>query len=108
MTEIDIHVSDVEPTDATIARVDAAVAAHGLIVTMKGHLKTYPGSTHWHCKLGREPGTLEITLWPAKRRLWFKIHPGRRGEWMTHVLPSLQRALETVAAAASSNKGTTR
>ena len=53
----------------------------------------YPGSRHWHYRRGRERGTLEITFWPAQRRLWLKVAAGRTSAWITELLPSLQAAL---------------
>ena len=75
MIEIPLELRDTG--QPAISLIDAAIAQHGLITTMKGTLKTYPGCTHWHCKLGREKGTLEITLWPAKRKAWFKVQSAR-------------------------------
>jgi hypothetical protein len=94
MTEIELSMRGLDDTEAAIARVEATVVALGLLVTMKGTLKAYPGCTHWHCKLGREPGTLEITLWPKAGRVWLTIHPGRRAAWMNGLVPTLRRALE--------------
>jgi hypothetical protein len=93
MTQTELHI---RPADATaVARIDAAIAQHGLLTTMKGTLKACPGSTHWHCKLAGQPGTLEITLWPADRRAWFKVQSGRRARWIEKVMPKLKRALES-------------
>ncbi len=95
MNEIDIHLRELDDESATIARIDEAIEAHGLLATMKGSLKTYPGSTHWHCKRGRETGTLEITYWPTKRRAWFKVQNGRRADWIDQIVPRMKRSLET-------------
>ena len=65
--------------------IESACRAEGLRQTLKGTLAQYPGCVHWHVKQGRERGTLEITFWPAERRLWFKVAEGRRGEWMEFV-----------------------
>src|SRR4051794_32707652 len=93
MTEIDIEVAPGDRDDDVVTRVDRAVEACGLTVTMKGTLKAYPGCTHWHCKKGRGPGTLEITYWPTKRRLWLKVVESRRGGWMEAVIPRLLHEL---------------
>ena len=95
MTEIPFQLREIDDPATAIERIDAIVAAHSLITTMKGTLKSYPGCTHWHCKLGREKGTLEITLWPAKRRAWFKVQSGRRAPWIDEVVPQMKRMLET-------------
>lgn len=95
MSEIPFHLRENEDPSAAIERIDSAIGAHHLLTTMKGTLKSYPGCTHWHCKLGREKGTLEITLWPAQRRAWFKIQAGRRAPWIDEVVPKMKRTLET-------------
>jgi len=94
MTEIDIQLREIEDPTAAIARIDAAIERTGLVTTMKGTLKSYPGCKHWHCKLGRESGTLEITYWPAKRRAWIKIQNARRAKWMDGIVPTLKQILE--------------
>jgi hypothetical protein len=93
MTEIPLNIRRFD--DAAIARIDAAIEQHGLLTTMKGTLISYPGSTHWHCKLGNEPGTLEITLWPDKQRAWFKVQAGRRGIWIDEVIAKLKQSIES-------------
>src|SRR5687767_4032291 len=52
----------------------------GLTVSSDGKLYSYPGSRHWHLKNGRRPGTLEITLWPSRNRLWVAYHSNRVGD----------------------------
>ena len=92
MTETPLHIRPAD--ESAIARIDDAIAACGLLTTMKGTLKSYPGCTHWHCKRGRETGTLEITLDPARARAWFKVQTGRRATWIDDVIPKLKLALE--------------
>lgn len=93
MTETPLNI---RPADGSaIERIDATIEQLGLAATMKGSLKSYPGCTHWHCKRGNEPGTLEITLWPAKQRAWFKVQSGRRAAWIDDVIPELKRILES-------------
>ena len=94
MTETAINLPDLTDTPSVVARIDAAVAAAGLTVTMKGTLRTYPDSTHWHCKCGCEKGTLEITIWPAGNRAWFKVQAARGAAWIDEVIPRLKRDLE--------------
>ena len=80
--------------DAQIARIDLAIAKAGLLVTMRGTLKSFPGSIHWHLKQGKEPGTLEITYWPAERRAWLSIQDGRRGTWIDAKAEELRQLIE--------------
>jgi hypothetical protein len=72
--------------------LEAACPAHGLRLVRQGTLKTYPGSTHWHFKLGQARGTLEITYWPQQRRAWFKVAAGRRAAWIESAIARLGRA----------------
>jgi hypothetical protein len=62
--------------------IDQAIAAAGLIVTLRGSLKSFPGCTHWHVKNGQERGTLEITIWPPEHRAWFSVQSGRQAGWI--------------------------
>ena len=78
MKELPIHL----PAGASMTQIeraiDQAIAACGLAVTLRGTLRRFPKSVHWHVKRGRERGTLEITLWPRESRAWFTIQDGRR------------------------------
>jgi hypothetical protein len=73
--------------------VEAAAAAEGLSVTLKGTLAGYPGCTHWHFKRGRERGTLEATFWPRENRLWLSIQSGRTGDWTLETAERLRDRL---------------
>jgi hypothetical protein len=75
-------------------RIERAIEAAGLRVTMQCELRAYPGCTHWHLKRGREAGTLEVTMWPAGSRVWCSVQAGRRAAWIDDVLTSLIWALE--------------
>jgi hypothetical protein len=46
-------------------------------------------------KRGIQPGTLELTLWEAKRRVWASIQDGRRAAWIDDALPRVKDAVET-------------
>jgi hypothetical protein len=93
MREIDVPLPP-SPDFAELARlIEGAVAAEGLRVASVDTLRTYPGSTHWHIKRGDDAGTLEITLWPKGRRLWFKVQSARDAAWIADVLPRLQAAI---------------
>jgi hypothetical protein len=89
MLESDVQVDDWNDPQRVATRVEQVLHRRGLLLTMKGTLKTYPGCTHWHYKNGREPGTLELTLWPARRRLWIKVQAGRAAPWIDQLLPVL-------------------
>ncbi len=93
MQTIDIPLPLDRNTQFLPAVVQQVCAAAGLTLMLDGTLKSYPGSRHWHYRRGRERGTLEITFWPAQRRLWLKIAAGRTSAWITELLPRLQTAL---------------
>jgi hypothetical protein len=76
-------------------RIERAIAAAGLRIAMKGTLRTYPGSTHWHLKCGRETGTLELTMWPAGSRVWCSVQAGRRAAWIDREVLAIVPALES-------------
>ncbi len=84
MTEIPITLPTGTPrTDAEVAEaVEWAVAAEGLHVHSRGSLGKYPGCIHWHCRVGGQPGTLEITWWPREQRLWLAVHSNRTAAWI--------------------------
>ena len=101
MIELDVPV----PAEADLAQieqaVDETVRGAGLRRTLKSTLATYLGSVHWHFAQPRERGTLELTWWPAQRRLWFKVSKGRVAPWIDNLLPQLQNELTTALHAAS-------
>ncbi len=91
---MDIDIACIDDTTRVIQRVESILKLKGLTRHSRGTLKSYPGCIHWHWKNGKLPGTLEVTLWPTKRRLWFKVQAGRRAEWIDQVIPTLKVALE--------------
>ncbi|MBX7132774.1 MAG: hypothetical protein K1X67_08875 [Fimbriimonadaceae bacterium] len=67
------------------------VATHGLVVTLRTTLATYPGSVHWHLKKPGQTGVLEFT-WSAKdKRTWFKVAKNRSAEWIDAIVAELRR-----------------
>jgi hypothetical protein len=61
---------------------------------LKSTLKKYPGSIHWHYQQPGQSGTLEITLWPGGRRLWFSVQSRRNAWWIEEITPVLQAKIE--------------
>jgi hypothetical protein len=97
-----MHETDIVLPDGLLAdnaalpeAIDALAAEFGLTCTLKGALSAYPGCTHWHFKHGRARGTLELTWWPARHRLWFKIASNRRGAWMDATILAFAGRLNT-------------
>jgi hypothetical protein len=64
-------------------------------VTLCGTLKQYPGCVHWHLKHGADKGTLEITLWRAQRRVWFKVSSNRSAKWIELTMNNLKACIES-------------
>ncbi len=94
MTETDINVPRIEDADRVIRRVESVLTSHGLTMHSRGTVKSYPGCTHWHFKDGKHAGTLEVTYWPAKRRVWFKVQAKRTAAWIDQLVPVLKEDLE--------------
>jgi hypothetical protein len=86
------------PRDLNLKRaeqlIEEACAELNLTIAMKSSLASYPGSTHWHYKNGKEKGTLELTLFPRDRRLWAQVQSGRKAPWIEATLPELQRKID--------------
>lgn len=93
MTEVEIPLPEDADAGALPDLVEAAAGALGLTAAMRGSLRSYPGSLHWHFRRPHGPGTLEVTLWPAKRRLWLHVQAGRCAAWTDAGLPALRDAL---------------
>ncbi len=94
MRHIDIALPSAAGDDVILLAIDRAIAQAGLTATLRGSLKKFGGSTHWHAKLDRQPGTLEITYWPQEHRAWFSIQDGRIAPWIEGKSDELSRAIE--------------
>ena len=97
MVDLEVDISRVRyrtfgDLDTTIDRM---CSANDLTITMKSTLSKYPGSIHWHVKRGQDPGTLEVTLWPAQERLWFSVQAGRTADWVMQTAHRFRDQLET-------------
>jgi len=91
-TEINVNPAVTEERLATL--IEEAATRYGLRIHMKGTLRTYPGSQHWHLHKPGERGTLEVTLWSARKRLWLSVQAGRRANWITELLAQFKAWLE--------------
>jgi hypothetical protein len=69
-------------TDLFSHAIERTLLDCGLRSTLKGTLRAFPGCVHWHFKKGRASGTLELTMWPAEKRIWFSVQRGRRAAWI--------------------------
>jgi hypothetical protein len=94
MIEVQLQIADNVNTNALVGIVEHICIENGLTCTLKGTLASYPGCVHWHFKLGRQKGILEITWWEIERRLWFKVAGNRTGEWIEDSIPLLKEEIE--------------
>ncbi len=94
MEEIEVAVNPAGREEQLAALIEGAVAHYGLQIRLKGTLRTYPGSQHWHLQKPGERGPLEVTLWPAGNRVWFSVQAGRRAAWIAEILPHMKAWIE--------------
>ena len=92
MLYFEVSLPSPAPADAE-SLIETCCRDAGLIRSLKGTLAQYPGCIHWHWKRRREPGTLEVTLWPRENRLWLSIHTNRSGGWTEAAAPALRENL---------------
>jgi hypothetical protein len=106
MTEIEIPLP--WPLDeAQIAgAIEEAATGLGMEVRLKGSLAKYAGSIHWHFGRAGARGTLEVTLWPSRRRSWITVQAAMTGDWIpaasARLTEMVAQALEGTAAGCES------
>jgi hypothetical protein len=74
--------------------IERCFAAVNVRVALRGTLATYPGCVHWHLKRESQPGTLEVTLWARRRRVWLAVHANRDGPWIAQAISRLAPTIE--------------
>jgi hypothetical protein len=94
LKQIELNVGECECSDATADAIEAVMIERGLQQTLKGGLHAYPGCVHWHFKMLGQTGTLEVTMWPTKQRVWLSVQSRRRVEWIERSLKKIARALQ--------------
>jgi len=95
MTEIEFTVPPGCGLSGAPSLIEKACLGCGLRISTRCSLRGCPGCIHWHLKRGIQPGTLELTLWEAKRRVWASVQDGRRAAWIDEALPHVKDAVET-------------
>jgi len=97
---MEIEISIPLQTDLSQAEqiIEQCCKAEGLSASLKVSLAKYPGCVHWHFKRDGQRGTLEITLWASRRRIWFSIHTGRTSAWIEETVTRLKQDLERALA----------
>jgi hypothetical protein len=93
MPEFELVVPEGVDSVAAARLIEGLCQEAGLQMTLKGTLVKYPGCVHWHYKRGKEPGTLEITLWLVKRLLWFPMRARRAVPWVEAVAAGLAESM---------------
>ena len=94
MIEVELQIPANASSEHVVRVVEQVCSSDGLTCARKGTLAGYQGCIHWHFKLGAQKGTLEITWWETKNRLWFKVAKGRMGDWMDENIARLKRKVE--------------
>jgi hypothetical protein len=94
MREYDVALQPGVTATGVVQAVDRAAREAGLTQVSKGKLAKYPGSTHWHFKMGCIAGTLELTYWPQQSRLWFSTHDNRHAPWIDEHIERLKLDIE--------------
>jgi hypothetical protein len=96
MIELNIEIPKDVNAVVLIDTVERVCLAHHLNCTLKGTLVRYQGSVHWHFKKGKLKGTLEITWWESKNRLWFKVADRRTGQWIEENMPQIKEEIQKI------------
>ena len=94
MMEVEFAVPPGSNLSGAAPLIEKACLGCGLRVSTRSSLRGCPGSIHWHVKRGIQAGTLELTLWETKRRVWASVKDGRRAPWMDEALPQIKDAVE--------------
>jgi hypothetical protein len=85
---IELPYSDVDPAP-TLSRFCAAES-----LRLSQRMTAAAGKSHWHIYHLCQTGTLELTWWPAKKRLWLKVASNRDGAWIDETIARLSTALQ--------------
>lgn len=94
MIEVELQIPEDIKASALIGIVERVCIANGLFCSLKGTLVNYPGSIHWHFGKDKQKGTLEITWWETKKRLWFKVAKNRTSAWIEESISRLKDQIE--------------
>ncbi|MFL6429276.1 MAG: hypothetical protein ACJ71S_13605 [Acidobacteriaceae bacterium] len=95
MMEIEFAVPQGYSLSGAASLIEKACIGCGLRISTRATLSSYPGCIHWHVKRGIQSGTLELTLWETKRRIWASVQDERRAPWIDEALPQMKDAIET-------------
>lgn len=99
MIEVDVELT-ARDSDRVLVLIEAVLRDSGLVVSLTGTQKSYPNCSHWHLSKAGSKGVLELTWWPARSKLWFKVASNRSAPWVDEVLPELKGRLESALSTA--------
>jgi hypothetical protein len=94
MIEINIHIPTHIERTTIPSLIEQVCDSEQIILAGRTTLSSYPGSIHWHYKQKKERGTLEITWWEQKDRLWFKVAAGRNAAWIESAMARIKAHIE--------------
>jgi hypothetical protein len=94
MKEIPCQIETWGDVDRMSRAVESVMSSAGLRQMLKGTLRSYPGCVHWHFGKDGATGTLEVTVWPAQRRVWMSVQARRSAGWIENCISQLRVALE--------------
>ena len=93
--EIDIDWPEFMTTEAAVVRIETWIVGNELTSRLKTIAAAYPGSVHWHLVKPKVSGTLELTIAPTKRRVWFALRSNRYASWMDALPESLAESFKS-------------
>src|SRR5689334_9970293 len=94
MREIEVQFDSLWSVDDLVASIERAIQKLDLRIAMRATVRSYPGCVHWHIRRSSGSGTLELTVWPARQRIWFKVQSARDAPWIESALEKLKQAIE--------------
>ena len=94
MIEVELQIPADTMGDSVVRVLEQTCIANSLTCARKGTLASYPGSIHWHYKMSKQKGTLEITWWEDENRLWLKVAKSRKGDWINESTAMLKKQIE--------------
>ena len=94
MKQIPCQIKTWDNVERMCRAVESVMSRAGLRRNLKGTLRSYPGCVHWHFGKDGATGTLEITVWPAQRRMWMSVQARRGASWIDNSISQLRVALE--------------
>lgn len=74
-------------------KIENVCTGLALQCTMKSSLKSLPENVHWHYKIAKQQGVLEITLLLKENKLILNCKKNRTGEWIDKAAENIQQGL---------------